>query len=97
MFPELGGVGKEDEWGASSVGTGDKKDWTTLGDLMRKEQRIKVAKELNSAILESQGQGQETKLGGLIRLMSWGESMLRDKGITVPGVDVTNILSGGRG
>lgn len=66
--------------------------WTTLGTLMRKEHRIKVAKELNAAILESQGQGQETKLSGLIRLMSWGEGHLQAKGVSVPGLTITQLL-----
>ena len=52
--------------------------------LMRRSQRIKVAKELNAAILESQGQGMETKLGGLVRLMSWGEEWLEKAGVWVP-------------
>ena len=55
--------------------------------LMKRSQRIKVAKELNAAILESQGQGMETKLGGLVRLMSWGEERLEKAGIGIPGDD----------
>lgn len=66
--------------------------WTTLGSLMRKEHRVKVAKELNAAILESQGQGQETKLSGLVRLMSWGEGHLQAKGLSVPGINVSELL-----
>lgn len=90
-FPELGDVGRDDWDQADGVGVGNG-DWKTLGSLMRKEHRVKVAKELNSAILESQGQGQETKLGGLIRLMSWGEEQLAGKGVHVPGVDVSKVL-----
>ncbi|ORX35454.1 CTLH/CRA C-terminal to lish motif domain-domain-containing protein [Kockovaella imperatae] len=52
--------------------------------LMKKSQRDKVAQELNAAILESQGQGMETKLGGLVRLMSWGEERLEKAGIGLP-------------
>ncbi|ORY23944.1 CTLH/CRA C-terminal to lish motif domain-domain-containing protein [Naematelia encephala] len=48
--------------------------------LMRRSQRVKVAKELNAAILDSQGQGMETKLSGLVRLMAWGESRLEKMG-----------------
>jgi glucose-induced degradation protein 8 len=92
-FPELGDVGRDDWDQADGVGVGNG-DWKTLGSLMRKEHRVKVAKELNSAILESQGQGQETKLGGLIRLMSWGEEQLAGKGVHVPGVDVSKVLQG---
>ncbi|KIR30605.1 hypothetical protein I307_03716 [Cryptococcus deuterogattii 99/473] len=44
--------------------------------LMKRSQRVKVAKELNAAILENQGYGMETKLSGLVRLMAWGEEKL---------------------
>ncbi|KAK4684588.1 glucose-induced degradation protein 8, partial [Tremellales sp. Uapishka_1] len=52
--------------------------------LMKQAQRVKVAKELNAAILESLGMGMETKLGGLIRLMSWGEERLEKVGVALP-------------
>lgn len=55
-----------------------------ISQLMRRSQRVKVAKELNAAILESQGLGTETKLGGLVRLMSWGEERLERAGVKVP-------------
>ena len=53
--------------------------------LMKRSQRVKVAKELNAAILESQGNGMETKLSGLVRLMSWGEEKLESAGVALPG------------
>lgn len=53
--------------------------------LMRRSQRVRVAKELNAAILESQGQGMETRLGGLVRMMSWGEEVIAKAGVTLPG------------
>lgn len=52
--------------------------------LMKRSQRVKVAKELNAAILESQGNGMETKLSGLVRLMSWGEEKLEKAGVALP-------------
>ena len=52
--------------------------------LMRRSQRIKVAKELNSAILENGGQGTETKLSGLVRLMAWAEEKLEKSGVNLP-------------
>lgn len=58
-----------------------------ISQLMRRSQRVKVAKELNAAILDSQGLGMETKLGGLVRLMSWGEERLEKAGLAVPGSD----------
>ena len=59
--------------------------FTPIITLMRRSQRVKVAKELNAAILESQGQGMETRLGGLVRLMSWGEEKLEKGGVSLPG------------
>jgi hypothetical protein len=67
--------------------------WSTLGSLMRKEHRTTVAKELNAAILDSQGQGQETKLSGLVKLMAWTEEALETKGLPLPGVDATALLT----
>ncbi|RSH90404.1 hypothetical protein EHS25_001009 [Saitozyma podzolica] len=58
-----------------------------ISQLMRKSQRVKVAKELNAAILESQGQGMETKLSGLVRLMAWGEEKLEKAGVGLPASD----------
>lgn len=52
-----------------------------IAQLMKRSQRVKVAKELNAAILESQGQGQETKLSGLVRLMQWGEEKVEKSGL----------------
>ncbi|KAL7423585.1 hypothetical protein Q5752_001165 [Cryptotrichosporon argae] len=52
--------------------------------LMRRSQRSKVARELNAAILEAQGQGMETKLSGLVRLMAWGEERLDKAGVGLP-------------
>ena len=66
--------------------------WASLGGLLRRDHRTKVARELNAAILESQGQGQETKLSGLVRLMCWGETQLRAKNVQVPGLDVAGLL-----
>lgn len=54
-----------------------------ITQLMKRTQRIKVAKELNAAILESQGQGMEPKAAGLVRLMLWGEERLKKHGIGV--------------
>lgn len=66
--------------------------WATLGSLLKAEHRTQVAKMLNAAILDSQGQGQETRLSGLVKLMSWGEGKLKNKGIHVPGIQVGTLL-----
>lgn len=55
-----------------------------IGELMTRRQRHKVAKELNAAILASQGQSKETRLMGLVRLMSWGEERLEKAGVGLP-------------
>ena len=55
-----------------------------ISQLMRRSQRVKVAKELNAAILESQGQGVETKMTGLVRMMAWGEERLEKAGVGLP-------------
>jgi hypothetical protein len=55
-----------------------------ISRLMHRSQRLKVARELNAAILGSQGMGMETKLGGLVRLMSWGEDRLAKAGFKIP-------------
>ncbi|PCH33873.1 lish motif-containing protein [Wolfiporia cocos MD-104 SS10] len=47
-----------------------------IRELLSPAQRMKTAGEVNSAILESLSQGKEAKLVGLLRLLSWGESML---------------------
>ncbi|KAL1405207.1 hypothetical protein Q8F55_008832 [Vanrija albida] len=57
--------------------------YAPITKLMSRDQRVKVARELNAAILESQGQGMETKLSGLVRLMTWGEDRLSKAGVTV--------------
>jgi len=59
--------------------------FTPIIALMRRSQRVKVAKELNAAILESQGLVMETRLGALVKLMGWGEERLEKAGITLPG------------
>jgi hypothetical protein len=56
-------------------------------NLMKKSQRVKIAKELNAAILESQGCGTDNKLSGLVRLMSWGEEKLEKSGLGLPATE----------
>lgn len=58
--------------------------FTPISKLMKRDQRVKVAKELNAAILESQGLGVESKLGGLMKFMSWGEASLESAGVSLP-------------
>ncbi|KAJ6509452.1 lish motif-containing protein [Mycena vitilis] len=50
-----------------------------IAELLSPAQRMKTAGEVNAAILESLSQGKEVKLVGLLKLMSWGESMLDER------------------
>ncbi|WVQ96934.1 hypothetical protein IAU59_004043 [Kwoniella sp. CBS 9459] len=70
--------------------------------LMKRSHRIKIARELNAAILQSQGHGMETKLSGLVRLMAYGEEKLVNSGLGLPADEKTKgrgwadkVLSGG--
>lgn len=51
----------------------------SIGELLSPSQRMKTAGEVNAAILESLNQGQEVKLIGLLKLLSWGEHVLGEK------------------
>ncbi|TRM60247.1 CTLH/CRA C-terminal to lish motif domain-containing protein [Schizophyllum amplum] len=50
-----------------------------VSELLSSAQRMKTAGEVNAAILESLSQGKEVKLVGLLKLLSWGESMLEER------------------
>ncbi|KAL1748494.1 CTLH/CRA C-terminal to lish motif domain-containing protein [Schizophyllum fasciatum] len=50
-----------------------------VSELLSSGQRLKTAGEVNAAILESLSQGKEVKLVGLLKLLSWGETMLEER------------------
>ncbi|KAI4527413.1 hypothetical protein K523DRAFT_289655 [Schizophyllum commune Tattone D] len=50
-----------------------------VSELLSSGQRQKTAGEVNAAVLESLSQGKEVKLVGLLKLLSWGESMLEER------------------
>ncbi|THV07696.1 hypothetical protein K435DRAFT_959761 [Dendrothele bispora CBS 962.96] len=50
-----------------------------IGELLSPAQRMKTAGEVNAAILESLSQGKEVKLVSLLKLLSWGTSMLSEQ------------------
>ncbi|KAJ4002403.1 lish motif-containing protein [Lentinula boryana] len=52
---------------------------TAIGDLLSPAQRMKTAGEVNAAILESLSQGKEVKLVQLVKLLSWGQGMLKER------------------
>lgn len=51
----------------------------TIRGLLGQEKRQATAKELNAAILTSESKGREPKLPGLLRMLAWGEGLLREK------------------
>ncbi|KAG7099153.1 hypothetical protein E1B28_001024 [Marasmius oreades] len=50
-----------------------------IGELLSAGQRLKTAGEMNGAILESLSQGKEAKLESLLKVMVWGQKMLREE------------------
>ncbi|CCL98283.1 uncharacterized protein FIBRA_00277 [Fibroporia radiculosa] len=52
---------------------------TAISELLSPAQRMKTAGEVNAAVLESLSQGKEAKLIGLLKVLSWGESMLSER------------------
>jgi hypothetical protein len=52
--------------------------------MLSQSQRRERSKELNEAVLESQGRGVESRLVGVCRLVSWGERKLEEQGIGLP-------------
>lgn len=53
-------------------------------ELLEHSQRLKVVSELNSAVLASQDQDSESKLGMLMKLVHWTQDQLSKKGIKFP-------------
>lgn len=75
---------------ASETKTGEKITASGMGmprnisALLDQKQRLEAAAELNAAILTSQSLGTEPKLPGLLRMLSWGEGLLVEKGAEFP-------------
>ncbi|KAK7694947.1 hypothetical protein QCA50_002135 [Cerrena zonata] len=59
-----------------------------IAELLSPGQRLKTASAVNAAILESFSQAKEAKLNGVLKLMSWGTSMLEEKA-SFPKLDVS--------
>jgi len=60
-----------------------------IAELLSPAQRMKIAGEVNAAILESLNQGKDVKLVGLLKLLCWGESMLEERA-EFPKIDLKN-------
>ncbi|CAH7670169.1 CTLH/CRA C-terminal to lish motif domain-containing protein [Phakopsora pachyrhizi] len=63
-----------------------------IRELLLPAQRQRTAGELNSAILTSQSHGKNPKLPILLRMMSWGESLLCARA-DFPKLDLANLLT----
>lgn len=57
---------------------------SSIASLLDQSQRLKTAAELNAAILTSQSHCKDPKLPGMMKMLSWGESLLTDKGAEFP-------------
>ena len=56
----------------------------TLSELVDPSLRKKVAKDVNEAILASQGQRREANIRHLVRARAWAEQLARDKKVPLP-------------
>jgi hypothetical protein len=56
----------------------------SISSLLDQSQRLKTATELNAAILTAQSHGKDPKLPGLMKMLVWGEGLLREKGAEFP-------------
>lgn len=56
----------------------------SIAALLDPQQRLRTARELNRAILTSQNASSETKAVGLLRMLAWGEDLLKEKAIGFP-------------
>lgn len=64
-----------------------------ISELLAPAQRLRTAGELNAAILASQSQGREPKLPQLIKMLSFGESILaKEAKISFPRLDLIGAL-----
>jgi hypothetical protein len=55
--------------------------------LLSPAHRARVGKEANQVLLAREGRGVESKLGGMMRILGWGESKLEEAGWAVPRVE----------
>ncbi|XP_064392134.1 glucose-induced degradation protein 8 homolog [Halichondria panicea] len=55
-----------------------------FSELLEHPQRLKVVSELNAAVLASQDQTSESKLGMLMKLVLWAQDQLTKKGLKFP-------------
>lgn len=51
----------------------------SIASLLDQSQRLATAAELNAAILSAQSHGKDPKLPGLMKMLAWGELLLREK------------------
>jgi hypothetical protein len=61
-------------------------DFGALSELVDPSLRVKVAKDVNEAILQSQDQAREAKIRHLVRARAWAENLAREKKVDIPKV-----------
>jgi glucose-induced degradation protein 8 len=59
-------------------------DFGALSELVDPSLRQRVAKDVNEAILASQGQNREAKIRHLVRTRAWAEQLARDRKVDLP-------------
>jgi glucose-induced degradation protein 8 len=67
-------------------GTPAPNDFGALSELVDPSLRVKVAKDVNEAILQSQDQAREAKIRYLVRARAWAENLAREKKVDIPKV-----------
>lgn len=59
-------------------------DFGTLSELVDPSLRKRVAKDVNEALLESQGDRREANIRYLVRARAWAEQLAREKKVDLP-------------
>ena len=59
-------------------------EFGVLAELVDPALRRKIAKDVNEAILQSQGEEREAKIRFLVRTRAWAEQLAREKRIDLP-------------
>lgn len=80
-LPQLGTVPSAELTAAAGAAPAMPKQFSALLD---PSHRLETAAELNAAILTAQSHGREPKLPQLMRLLTWAESLLEEKGAEWP-------------
>ena len=69
---------------ADQTSSTQRNNFGSLSELVDPSLRKKVAKDVNEAILASQGQRREANIRHLVRARAWAEHLARDKKVDLP-------------